>query len=85
MVALLSFFVSFGSSLRAHASLDGAQVLPAASNRGVGSGDQRSQARPSEQVTLNLKDQPLELVAICHGCWLRLPVLVDAGCTELHT
>jgi hypothetical protein len=60
-------------------SFDGSQFLPATGDRCTGGVQQRSQVRLSQQVTLDLQDQALELGSICSGHRPTLPVLVHGA------
>jgi hypothetical protein len=67
------------------ASFDGSQFLSAIDDGGIGGGQKGSQSRLSQQVALDLQDQPLELGGICHSHEPKLPLLVGAGCFKLHS
>ena len=69
----------------AQTGFDGSQVLPVTGDGDAGCGQQGSQARLSQQVTLDLQNQPLEFGAIWGGHGPKILVLAGARCPELHT
>jgi hypothetical protein len=79
MVALLSSFVSFSSSCLGRSardtSLEVSQVLSMTGDGCIGDGQECSELRLSDQITLDLQGQPRELGAICH---LRSKLLVTS-------
>ena len=66
-------------------SFDASQPVPVISDGCIGGGQQQSQLCLSQQVALDLPDQPLELGAICNGHGINIPVLVSVRCSELHS
>ena len=66
---------TFDASSAPDTSLDGSQFLPVTSDRCIGDTQQYSQVCLSQQVTLDLQDQPLEHGAICIGHATKLLVV----------
>src|SRR5438105_12461187 len=70
MAALLPSVVSFGSSRRERStrnpSFEVSQIPPAGGDGCIGSGQDHSQLRLSQQRTFNLQAQPPDLGAISH-------------------
>ena len=69
----------------AQTGFDGSQIPPVTGDGDAGCGQQRSQARLSQQVALDLQNQPLELGAIWSDHGPKLPMLNSARCPEVHT
>jgi hypothetical protein len=71
MFAVSSSFVSFASSLpqrRPHyTSFEVSQVPPVTGDGGVGGNEERSNLRLSQQIALNLQDQPRQSRPTSHG------------------
>jgi hypothetical protein len=69
--------VPLDASRALDASFDASQFLPVSGDGLIGRGQQRSQLGLSQQVALNLQDEPLELCVICLGHGQKLFVWVD--------